>query len=325
MSNSNLSLKAIYSRSLKSAEETAALVSVGADRPELYSADSGSGKTYQNLLLRSDITAVIIALPIVSQPEYIEAALSAGKHVLAEKPLAKDVAAAKKLLDHYYKEAASKKVSLSIAENFRFQPRFVYAADQVAHLGQVTHFNFRINSLMSQENKYYKTPWRTKPKFQGGFLLDGGVHNAAGSRFFLTGKARPSTVRAFTALTYPYLAPIDTVNAIVKTASGATGTFQQCVGTRMRAQDWDIGCEDGSVSVSGDKVTVRTADGKETTREFERTSGVQDEVDAWAQGLLTGQMDERLAPELALGDLEFLEKMFVSGEQNGAEQTYTLQ
>lgn len=69
-----LTLKAIYSRSLKSAKALETNV-------DLYSDDSGSGKTYHDLLLRDDIHAVIIALPIMSQPEYIEAALAAGKHV----------------------------------------------------------------------------------------------------------------------------------------------------------------------------------------------------------------------------------------------------
>ena len=40
-------------------------------------------------------------LPILVQPDFIKKALSAGKHVLAEKPIAKDVATATELLDWY--------------------------------------------------------------------------------------------------------------------------------------------------------------------------------------------------------------------------------
>jgi predicted dehydrogenase len=89
-----LTLKAVYSRSLKSAKDLNVDVA-------LYSDDAGSGKTYHDLLLREDIHGVIIALPILTQPEYIEAALAAGKHVLSEKPIAEDLKRAESLIKYY--------------------------------------------------------------------------------------------------------------------------------------------------------------------------------------------------------------------------------
>ncbi len=53
----NLTLKAIYSRSLNSAKSLA----TDDSKVDLYSDDSGSGKSYSDLLARSDIQAVIIA------------------------------------------------------------------------------------------------------------------------------------------------------------------------------------------------------------------------------------------------------------------------
>ncbi|KAF4441255.1 glucose-fructose oxidoreductase, partial [Fusarium albosuccineum] len=50
----NLTLKAIYSRSLKSARETAALNTRPEATPDLYSADAGAGKGYDDLLARDD-------------------------------------------------------------------------------------------------------------------------------------------------------------------------------------------------------------------------------------------------------------------------------
>lgn len=52
-----LSLKAIYSRSLESAQG----LSAGLENVDLYSDDSGPGKTYADLLKREDIGAVILA------------------------------------------------------------------------------------------------------------------------------------------------------------------------------------------------------------------------------------------------------------------------
>ncbi len=53
----DLTLKAIYSRSLQSAKSLA----TDDSKVDLYSDDSGSGKSYADLLARSDIQAVIIA------------------------------------------------------------------------------------------------------------------------------------------------------------------------------------------------------------------------------------------------------------------------
>lgn len=39
---------------------------------DLYSTDSGEGKSYDDILKRADIKGVIIALPIVDQVQYIE-------------------------------------------------------------------------------------------------------------------------------------------------------------------------------------------------------------------------------------------------------------
>lgn len=80
-----LELRGLYSRSLASAQ------SIAQNAPgnvELYSDEKGS-KNYGHLLQRDDVQAVILALPIPVQPEYIKLALAAGKHVLAEKPIAK--------------------------------------------------------------------------------------------------------------------------------------------------------------------------------------------------------------------------------------------
>ena len=54
---SSLTLRAIYSRRLTSAQETAQALS----EVDLYASDAGAGKDYADLLARDDIKAVIIA------------------------------------------------------------------------------------------------------------------------------------------------------------------------------------------------------------------------------------------------------------------------
>lgn len=143
----SLSLKIIYSRSLKSAQSTSQLLPASHGNVELYSEDSGPTKTFEDVLARSDIVGVIIALPIALQPKFIEAALKAGKHVLAEKPVGPDVESARKLISTYRGIAAEKKVFWAVAEQFRFLPKYIWGADQARKLGKVIGFHLRVFQL----------------------------------------------------------------------------------------------------------------------------------------------------------------------------------
>jgi len=89
----SLSLKAIYSRS----EASATALAKSADVDAYFDSPKSPSKSLDDLLQRKDIHAVIIALPILVQPAIIKKALSAGKHVLSEKPIATDVATAEGL------------------------------------------------------------------------------------------------------------------------------------------------------------------------------------------------------------------------------------
>ncbi|KAI1270350.1 NAD(P)-binding protein [Xylariaceae sp. FL1019] len=320
-------IKAVWSRSSKSAEETAKLV--GAESGvQVYSSDSGTGKTYDDLLERSDISALIIALPIVDQPSFIEKGLAAGKHILAEKPIAKDVETAVKLIQYYKKVSAETKATLAIAENFRFFESFKYAAERIRQLGNMTGFVVRIGSMMDTGNKYYNTAWRTVPEYQGGFLLDGGVHNTAALRELLGNEHSVSSLIAHTSLVSSHLPPVDSINAIIQTKSGVIGSYIHSAGTAMSAHEYLVSCENGYVKVEPDKVTTVIgigADATPTERLWKRTSGVHEEVKAWAEALVSGQPNPRQSPELALGDLELMEKMLTSGDHAGERQQLQFQ
>ncbi|KAI1439130.1 hypothetical protein GGR50DRAFT_2784 [Xylaria sp. CBS 124048] len=324
-----VSVKAVWSRSLKSAEETAKLLVDAGTTADIYSSESGPGKSYDDLLKRSDVSGIILALPIVDQPSYIEKALAAGKHVLAEKPVAKDVETAIKLIEHSKKISAETKATLAIAENFRFIPGWAYGAEEVKKLGRVTGVSVRINSMIQTSNKYFKTSWRTKPEHQGGFLLDSGVHFTAGLRRLLGKENTVERVIALTSLVSSHLPPKDTINAILQTKSGVLGSYAQSVGTTLSAFDFYVACEQGYVKVTSDKVvTVRGFEPDTETEEktFEKSFGVKEEVQAWAEAIVsTGKPHPDQTPELALGDLEFMEKLLVSGDKGGEQQTLRYQ
>lgn len=315
-----LQLNAIYSRTLKSAQATAELNTKG--KVDLYSSDSGDGASLDDLLKRDDIQGVIIALPIASQPKFIEQAIRAGKHVLAEKPISPNVDSAKRLMELV---STQPNVTLSIAENYRFIPKFIYAAEQAKKFGKVHHFSVKCFHFMEADSFWYSTGWRGNPQHQGGPILDGGIHYAAATRMFLEGESAAESTSAFTSLTCKYLPPIDTINAIIQTKSRASGTIQISFGSRIDALEWDFGLEGGSVKVSEDTVTVKPVGGEAVVKNFPSSSGVPEEVNAWAQGIQAGKQNSLQSMQEALADLEFLEKIFRSGEQKGAVTKYLLQ
>lgn len=158
-------LKAVYSRSEKSAQGLASAASelkLGA--PDVYH-DGNSSTNLDALLARSDITAVIVVLPITHQPAVIIKALAAGKHVLSEKPVAADVAAGVKLIATYNSEYKPKGLKWRVAENYEAEPGFRAAGKAIrdGKIGKVVFFNSRTVNYIDKTSQWYQTPWRTVP------------------------------------------------------------------------------------------------------------------------------------------------------------------
>ncbi|GFG05846.1 60S ribosomal protein L32 [Aspergillus udagawae] len=306
-------LKAIYSRSLKSAQDLAN----GTTGVDLYSEDSGPGKGYADLLAREDIAAVVIALPILVQPDFIRKALTAGKHVLSEKPIGKDIATARDLLQWYHANIDTSKILWAVAENFRYMTKFLRTAEEVQKLGPVKNFRVNSHALVSTDSKYFKTAWRQTPEYQGGFILDGGVHVIAALRLILGSSDPVTMISAQSCLQQQHLAPLDTVDAVMKTRSGATGVLSLSYGSAFNDQVFEFDCERGLVALNFDRLTVK---GESNELAFDGR-GVSREVAVFATTIANGgSVDKRQSPEEALADLEIMEKMLTSARPNDTDK-----
>ncbi|WWC90787.1 uncharacterized protein L201_005724 [Kwoniella dendrophila CBS 6074] len=181
--------------------------------PKVESGDQG----LNSILANKDIDAVLIVLPITSQPEIIRKCLKAGKHVLSEKPIAKDVKDAKALIDEYERDYKSKGLIWRIAENYSHEPLLREASELISstpELGPILFWQLNMQGYIEDGSKYHKTSWRTIPDYQGGFLLDGGVHWTAFLRTVLPESARPSSIISVSSLHRTHLLPHDTIHAI---------------------------------------------------------------------------------------------------------------
>jgi predicted dehydrogenase len=129
---------------------------VDESKVDLYSDDSGIGKSLDDLLARSDIGAVIIALPIKNQPQYIKKVLLAGKHVLSEKPVAENVQEGTELIKWYRSEIEPKKFTWAVAENVRYIASYLRAGEAAKAKGRQLTFRTRMQTLV-QGGKYFET------------------------------------------------------------------------------------------------------------------------------------------------------------------------
>ncbi|KAJ7734525.1 hypothetical protein B0H14DRAFT_2479345 [Mycena olivaceomarginata] len=218
-------LHAVYSRSEKTSHEFADAATVaGLPTPAIYH-DGDPANDLDAILARSDITTVIVVLPITLQPSIIRKALAAGKHVLSEKPVAPDVAGGISLINEY-NEKYKKNLVWRVAENFEAEPGFRSVGELIASgkIGKIAFFKATVMNYIDVDNKYYKTPWRTVPDYQGGFLLDGGVHTVAALRTMLP---EPLThLSSFASLNHDHLKPHDTIHAVVKAGSHFHGIVE---------------------------------------------------------------------------------------------------
>ncbi|OCF37874.1 NAD-binding Rossmann fold oxidoreductase [Kwoniella heveanensis BCC8398] len=177
------------------------------------------------VLSDKDVEGVMIVLPITAQPEIVRKALKAGKHVISEKPLAKDVKDALALVEEYEREYKPKGLIWRVAENYSHEPVLREAGKVLSStpgLGPILFWQLKFEAYVEDGSKYHKTGWRTIPDYQGGFLLDGGVHWTALLRVVLPASARPSSLIGFSALHRTHLLPHDTLQAISLPPSSST-------------------------------------------------------------------------------------------------------
>ena len=127
---------------------------------------------YQALVQRDDIDAVVVSTPTSTHHEIVLAALQAGKHVLAEKPLAMTTAEAQDMLDA---AAASDRTCMV---NFEF--RHTVHALQISRLieeGKIGRPQSAIATLYLARNLPAVGPgWRSRLDMGGGALYQQASH-----------------------------------------------------------------------------------------------------------------------------------------------------
>jgi len=141
-------------------------------------------KAYLELLKNKDIDAVLISSPAYTHPEFIEAAVAAGKHVYCEKPAAIDVEGCKRV--EQVGERLNGKLSVVIGFQIRYATAYVEMIKRIQRgdIGdminvQLYYFSSGLGIRPFKDMSYDETRIRNHFHFMemsGGILVDQGIH-----------------------------------------------------------------------------------------------------------------------------------------------------
>ncbi|MBA2451182.1 MAG: Gfo/Idh/MocA family oxidoreductase [Chloroflexi bacterium] len=136
--------------------------------------------SFEHILCRPDVDAVVICLPPALHADAAVAALEAGKHVYLEKPIATTLGDARRVL-----EASRHSPAVAmIGFNFRFSPLYRAARREIqaGALGELVG----VRSVFAASSRRLP-PWKQTREGGGGALLDLASHHVDLVRF-LTGR-----------------------------------------------------------------------------------------------------------------------------------------
>jgi len=142
-------------------------------------------KAYEKLLNDADVDAVLVSSPAYSHPGFLDAAVSAGKHVYCEKPVAPDVAGCQKVIQAG--EKAKGNVSVAIGFQIRHATPYVEMAKRIrkGDIGEIV--NVQLYYISSGSGKKVQPVGDSREEFMirnhfhfrelsGGIMLDQAIH-----------------------------------------------------------------------------------------------------------------------------------------------------
>jgi predicted dehydrogenase len=176
---------------------------------------------YHEVLANENVEAVLISLPIHLTPQLILDAVRAGKHVLAEKPVASNLSQALELRNTLH---GFEGLVVEIAENYHYRADILKAKEWIAAGRIGSPFLVQIYTLFFSDTteSFAATPWRWDNQYRGGIIADAGVHYAAGLRE-LGGEVEQ--LQAFTKSVHPVMGGLDTLVLNLRFRSGALGSM----------------------------------------------------------------------------------------------------
>ncbi len=296
----------VHMRTFGEAEgaEVVACTDVSVDLAKAAAKEHGIAHAYASaaeLIASPEVDAVVVAVPNSLHAELTVQALEAGKHVLCEKPMALNSAAARKIVEA--EKRTGKTVMVAHQMRWLAAPQETHKLVAAGELGRI--YNAKCG-MMRRKNIPGWGSWFTRmAESGGGPLIDIGVH-VLDMAIWLMGSPKPVSVFG---ATYAEFGPEkrgigswgtpqwdgvfdveDLATAMIRMDNGATLTLDVswAVNTKSDNRHFiDLMGTDGGVSIRGDDLTL-------TTQKFDRPIDVEStpKANADARALLTSHFLE---------------------------------
>lgn len=202
---------------------------------------------YKILIDSGSCDAVIIATPTFSHAKIGLYALSAGLHVLMEKPIGLSILEGENLLN-----AASDSSVFALMLNQRADPLFIKMKSLIdsGRLGKLTRYQWTMTNWFRPEIYFQISDWRATWKGEGGGLLvNQCIHNLDIFQWLC---GMPKALRAHCYLGKHHNIEVeDEVNCLLEFANGASGTFVGSTGEAPGVNQLDIVGDKGRLSFDG--------------------------------------------------------------------------
>lgn len=180
-----------------------------------------AAQTPTDLLARSDVDAVIIAVPSGLHADITVQALGAGKHVLLEKPIEVTVAAADRIREA--EQRAGTVLTISSQRRFAAENQFLKQLITTGTLGRITSATVEV-PLWRTQDYYDSGTWRgTWALDGGGALMNQGVH-LVDLALWLLGEVEELYAHS-ALLAHERIEVEDTITLTARLRSGALLTF----------------------------------------------------------------------------------------------------
>jgi 1,5-anhydro-D-fructose reductase (1,5-anhydro-D-mannitol-forming) len=229
---------AIFAPALQNADQEV-LGAAGSDpkRSRAFAERHGSSRSYaspDDLLSDPDINAVWVASPNMLHAEHVRMALERGKHVLAEKPLATEAAAARLLAD------LAEKTGLRLA--VAYQGRFHRANQDLVTLVRLGEIGDVAYVRASWQTQYAALPgdWRLHRETSGGWaLMDIGTHTLDAA-LWITDFAEPRRLLAARLSTHHWPVDVDDLAVLLMQLGNTTAVVETATGVQAPANRIEV-------------------------------------------------------------------------------------
>lgn len=264
---------------------------------------------YNDMLLRDDLDAVDILVPIESNYTVSECVAKAGIDFICEKPMASNMSDAKKYLE------LSKRygVKILIAENYRYNEENNKIRDIVnsGKIGEPVYFirnNIACFPCEMINDTFAATEWRQHPKYFGGTFLDAAIHDFAGIRHIF---GAVECVQAFGKPQKEDFNPYVSVNVNILFKNGVIGQYTYYpsgietqnppVGFRIFGTKGEIYLEDKNCGI----INVSYHDGNTEQISFTPERGYYNELLNFYNAL-NGTEQISVTPDIEYGDVKMV-------------------